>query len=216
MKRRWLALVLPLALSACGYNRIQTLDEQANSAQGQIEVQLQRRAELIPNLVATVKGMANQELAVFGEVARARGGLLNAVQSKDPEQMAQANATMNGALGRLLAVSEAYPQLKSDQGFLRLQDELTGTANRIAVSQTDYNGAVQQYNAYIRQFPAVLTAKMTGAKERKYFQVTNAENRQNPTVDFGTPGAPATAAPSGTATPPPAAGAPAGAAPARP
>lgn len=212
MKRRWLALVLPLALSACGYNRIQTLDEQANSAQGQIEVQLQRRAELIPNLVATVKGLANQELAVFSEVARARGGLLNAVQSKDPEQMAQANATMNGALGRLLAVSEAYPQLKSDQGFLRLQDELTGTANRIAVSQTDYNGAVQQYNAYIRQFPAVLTAKMTGAKERKYFQVTNAENRQNPTVDFGTPGTPATAAPSGTATPPPAAGA----APARP
>ena len=83
MTRRWLALVLPLALSACGYNRIQSLDEQANAAQGQIEVQLQRRAELIPNLVATVKGMANQELAVFGEVARARGGLLNAVQTRD-------------------------------------------------------------------------------------------------------------------------------------
>ena len=197
MKRRWLALVLPLALSACGYNRIQTLDEQANSAQGQIEVQLQRRAELIPNLVATVKGMANQELAVFSEVARARGGLLNAVQSKDPEQMAQANATMNGALGRLLAVSEAYPQLKSDQSFLRLQDELTGTANRIAVAQTDYNGAVQQYNAYIRQFPAVLTAKMTGAKERKYFQA-NATSRENPTVDFGTPGSPATPQPPGS------------------
>ena len=84
MKRRWLALLLPLALGGCGYNTIQQLDEQANSAQGQIEVQLQRRAELIPNLVATVKGMANQELAVFGEVARARGGLVNAVQSKDP------------------------------------------------------------------------------------------------------------------------------------
>ena len=82
MKRRWLALVLPLALGACGYNRIQSLDEQANAAQGQIEVQLQRRAELIPNLVATVKGMANQELAVFTEVARARGGLMNAVQSR--------------------------------------------------------------------------------------------------------------------------------------
>jgi LemA protein len=201
MKRQWLALLLPLALSACGYNTIQTLDEQANAAQGQIEVQLQRRAELIPNLVATVKGLANQELAVFSEVARARGGLLNAVQSKDPEQMAAANATMNGALGRLLAVSEAYPQLKSDQGFLKLQDELTGTANRIAVSQTDYNTAVREYNAYIRNFPAVLTAKMTGAKQRKYFQVTNPGNRDVPTVDFGTPGAPAATPAPATAKP---------------
>jgi LemA protein len=139
MKRRWLALLLPLALGACGYNTIQQLDEQANSAKGQIEVQLQRRAELIPNLVATVKGIANQELAVFGEVARARAGLVNAVQTRDPEQMAQANAQVNGALGRLIAVAEAYPQLKSDQNFLRLQDELAGTANRIATAQTDYN-----------------------------------------------------------------------------
>ena len=118
MTRRWLALLLPLALTGCGYNKIQTLDEQANAAQGQIEVQLQRRADLIPSLVATVKGFAKQELAVFGEVARARGGLVGAVQSKDPEQMAAANAQMTGALGRLLAVSEAYPQLKSDHGFL--------------------------------------------------------------------------------------------------
>ena len=195
MKRRWLALLLPLALGACGYNTIQQLDEQANSAKGQIEVQLQRRAELIPNLVATVKGIANQELAVFGEVARARGGLVNAVQTRDPEQMAQANAQVNSALGRLIAVAEAYPQLKSDQNFLRLQDELAGTANRIATAQTDYNGAVQQYNAYIRQFPAVLTAKLTGAKPKTYFQVSNPGNRENPNVDFGTPGSPATAAP---------------------
>ena len=194
MKRRWLALVLPLTLGACGYNRIQSLDEQANSAQGQIEVQLQRRAELIPNLVATVKGLANQELAVFGEVARARGGLLNAVQTKDPEQMAQANAQVTGALGRLLAVAEAYPQLKSDRDSCTAGRTFR-TANRIATSQTDYNGAVQQYNAYIRQFPAVLTAKMTGAKEKKYFQVTNPQNRESPTVDFGTPGSPATSAP---------------------
>jgi LemA protein len=189
MKRRWLAVLLPLALTGCGYNTIQRLDEQANGAQGQIEVQLQRRADLVPNLVQTVKGFANQELAVFGEVARARGGLLGAVQSKDPEQMANAEANFNGALGRLLAVSEAYPQLKSDQGFLRLQDELAGTENRIAVARQDYNGSVQQYNAYIRQFPAVLTAKATGAKERKYFNVTNAANREAPTVDFGKPGA---------------------------
>src|SRR3982751_569282 len=122
MNRRRLALILPLVLLAgCGYNNIQTLDEQANAAQGQIEVQLQRRADLIPSLVETVKGFAKQELAVFGEVARARGGLVGAVQSKDPEQMAAANAQMTGALSRLLAVSEAYPQLKSDQGFLKLQ-----------------------------------------------------------------------------------------------
>jgi LemA protein len=210
MKRRWLAWFLPLALTACGYNTIQSLDEQANAAQGQIEVQLQRRADLVPNLVQTVKGVANQELAVFSEVARARSGLLGAVQSKDPQQMADANATFNGALGRLLAVSEAYPQLKSDQAFLRLQDELAGTENRVAVSRQDYNTAVQQYNAYIRRFPAVLTAKMTGAKERKYFQVTNPGNREAPTVDFGAPGSttqPAPGAP-GATPPPPTAGKP--------
>jgi LemA protein len=202
MKRRWLALLLPLALTACGYNTIQTLDEQANAAQGQIEVQLQRRADLIPNLVATVKGLANQELAVFGEVARARSGVLGAVQSHDPQQMADANAALSSSLGRLIAVAEAYPQLKSDQAFLRLQDELAGTENRIGVSRGDYNGAVQQYNSYIRQFPAVLMAKLTGAKERKYFQVTNPANRESPTVDFGTPGAGgATAAPASPATP---------------
>jgi LemA protein len=211
MKRRWLAWFLPLALTACGYNTIQSLDEQASAAQGQIEVQLQRRADLVPNLVQTVKGVANQELAVFSEVARARSGLLGAVQSKDPQQMADASATFNGALGRLLAVSEAYPQLKSDQAFLRLQDELAGTENRVAVSRQDYNTAVQQYNAYIRRFPAVLTAKMTGAKERKYFQVTNPGAREAPTVDFGAPGGtttqPAPGAP-GTAPAPPTSGRP--------
>src|SRR5438105_14219821 len=124
MRRQLLAVPLLLASVGCGYNHIQQLDEQANGAQGQIEVQLQRRADLVPNLVSTVKGMANQELAVFGEVARARGGLVGAIQSKDPEQMAHASAQLNGALGRRLAAAEAYPQLKSDQGFLRLQDEL--------------------------------------------------------------------------------------------
>lgn len=191
MTRRWLVLLLPIALTGCGYNKIQTLDEQANAAQGQIEVQLQRRADLIPNLVQTVKGFANQELAVFSEVARARSGVLGAVQSRDPQQMADANANLTGALGRLMVSVEAYPQLKSDAGFLRLQDELAGTENRIGVSRTDYNSAVQGYNAYIRQFPAVLMAKITGAKEKKYFTVTNAANREAPTVEFGAPGAPA-------------------------
>lgn len=196
MNRRRLALLLPLVLlTACGYNTIQTLDEQASAAQGLIEVQLQRRADLVPNLVNTVKGFANQELAVFGEVARARSGLLGAVQSKDPEQMASANQTFNGALGRLMVVAEAYPQLKSDQGFLKLQDELTGTENRIAVARADMNTAVQSYNSYIRRFPAVLTAKMTGAKERKYYAVSSPGSREAPTVDFGKPGAAPTSKP---------------------
>ena len=188
--KRWLALALLLPLGACGYNRIQTLDEQAASTQGQIEVQLQRRADLIPNLVAAVKGYAQHEEEVFTKVAEARSGLLGAIQTKDPEQMANANATLTGALGRLLVVSEAYPQLKADQGFLKLQDELTGTENRIAVSRNDYTQAVNSYNAYIRQFPAVITAKVTGAKPRKYFAATNAAQGGPPSVDFSKPKTP--------------------------
>ena len=185
--KRWLVLALLLPLGACGYNRIQTLDEQAASAQGQIEVQLQRRADLIPNLVNTVKGYAQHEEEVFTKVAEARAGLLGAIQTKDPEQMATANATMTGALSRLLVVSEAYPQLKADQSFLKLQDELTGTENRIAVSRNDYTQAVNSYNAYIRQFPAVITAKVTGAKPRKYFAATNAAQGGPPSVDCSKP-----------------------------
>ena len=181
-----LALVAPfaLALTGCGYNSIQKYDEQSQAAKQQIEVQLQRRADLIPNLVSTVKGYAQQEQEVFIKVAEARSGLLSAVKGGDPAQMADANQALTGSLGRLMVVAEAYPQLKSDQAFLRLQDELTGTENRIAVSRTDYNGAVQTYNTYIRTFPAVLTAKVTGAKERTYFEVTNAAARDVPVVDF--------------------------------
>ena len=196
--KRWLALLLLLPLGACGYNRIQQLDEQAASAQSQIEVQLQRRADLIPNLVSTVKGYAQHEEAVFTQVAQARSGLLGAIQSHDAEQMANANAQLTSSLGRLMVSVEAYPQLKADQGFLRLQDELTGTENRIAVSRGDYNQAVNAYNAYIRQFPAVLTAKVTGAKPRKYFTASANAEQGPPTVDFSKPSAPA---PSSTAPP---------------
>lgn len=186
MRRYSTALVatLSLALTGCGYNTIQKYDETAQAARQQIEVQLQRRADLIPNLVNTVKGYAQQEQDVFIKVAQARSGLLGAVKSGDPAQMADANQALTGALGRLMVVAEAYPQLKSDQSFLRLQDELTGTENRIAVARTDYNGAVQTYNTYIRTFPSVLTAKVTGAKERTYFEVTNAASRETPVVDF--------------------------------
>ena len=181
--RRILFALLPLALAGCGYNRIQALDEQAGSAKQQIDVQLQRRADLVPNLVATVKGYAQHEEEVFTKVAEARAGLLGAIKTGDPAQEATANATLTGALGRLLVVSEAYPQLKADQTFLRLQDELAGTENRIATARNDYNQAVQQYNTYIRTFPQTLTAKVTGAKARTYFEAAPGAAAA-PTVDF--------------------------------
>ena len=134
MKRALVLALSPLLLTAggCGYNQIQQYDEAAQQAKQQISVQLQRRADLVPNLVNTVKGYAQHEEAVFTQVAQARAGLAGAIQTQDPAQMAAANNTLTGALGRLIAISEAYPQLKADQGFLRLQDELTGTENRIA------------------------------------------------------------------------------------
>jgi LemA protein len=134
--------------------------------------------------VATVQGFAAQESQIFTAVADARARLAGAVTGGNMGEMANANQAMTGALGRLLAIAEAYPQLKSDQNFLRLQDELSGTENRIAVARTDYNNAVRDYNAYIRRFPAVLTAKVTGAKARDYFEVTDPESREVPTVTF--------------------------------
>ncbi|HEY5021622.1 MAG TPA: LemA family protein, partial [Gemmatimonadaceae bacterium] len=133
------------------------------------------------------------EEAVFTQVAQARAGLAGAIQTGDPGQMATANNQLTGALGRLLAISEAYPQLKADQGFLRLQDELTGTENRIATSRNDYNQAVQAYNTYLRTFPQAITAKVTGAKPRTYFEAA-AGTEAPPKVDFGTrPATPGTA-----------------------
>ncbi|PYO08105.1 MAG: LemA family protein [Gemmatimonadetes bacterium] len=186
----WLFPVI-LGLGGCGYNQIQKKDEQAAQAKQQISVQLQRRADLVPNLVNTVKGYAQHEEAVFTQVAQARAGLAGAIQTGDPTQMATANAQLTGALGRLIAVAEAYPQLKADQTFLRLQDELAGTENRIATARQDYNQAVNDYNAYIRQFPQTITAKVTGAKPRTYYEAAPGSETA-PTVDFGT-------RPSGTA-----------------
>ncbi len=181
------AIVLPLGLNACGYNTIQSYDEQAAQAKQNIDAQLQRRADLIPNLVNTVKGFAAQESEVLTAVTQARAGLVGALQKpggSDPAELANANQQLTTSLGRLNVTVEAYPELKSNENFLRLQDELTGTENRIAVSRTDYNGAVRLYNEYIRKFPAVMTAKVTGAKPRTYFEVTDAASRAAPTVDF--------------------------------
>jgi len=188
MKRRSLVLLVPVVLSACGYNRIQTLDEQAAQAKQQIEVQLQRRADLVPNLVNTVKGYAQHEEAVFTQVANARAGLAGAIRTGDPQQQAAADAQLTGALGRLLAISEAYPQLKADQTFLKLQDELSGTENRIAVSRSDYNAAVNAYNSYIRTFPQKITASLTGAKPRAYYDAPPGSETAS-TVDFSKPAA---------------------------
>jgi LemA protein len=178
-----LAVLVP-ALTGCGYNTIQTYDEAAQASKQQIEVQLQRRADLVPNLVSTVKGFAQQEQDVFVKVAQARSGLTDAIKSGNITQMAQANEGLTGALKGMSIVVEQYPVLKSDQNFLRLQDELTGTENRIAVARTDYNESVQRYNTLIRKFPEVLTAKVTGAKDRAYFEVTNAAAKDAPVVDF--------------------------------
>lgn len=173
-----------LGASGCGYNRIQTLDEQVNKAQGQIAAQLQRRADLIPNLVETVKGFAKQESTIFTEVADARARLAGSVQSGNVEQMAEANAALTGSLGRLIAISEAYPELKSDANFRALQDELTGTENRIATARQDYNDAANQFNTLIRTFPTNLTAKMFGhGTPRPYFEAKESAETP-PTVKF--------------------------------
>jgi len=177
------ALVV-LGATGCGYNTIQVNDEAANAARQQIEVQLQRRADLVGNLVETVKGQAKQEFEVFTQVAQARAGLTSAISRGSPPEMADANAQLTTAVRGLSIAVEAYPQIKSDAAFLRLQDELTGTENRIAVARTDYNEAVQKHNTYIRRFPYVLTARIVGAGARDYFEVTDPAAREAPKVDF--------------------------------
>jgi LemA protein len=182
---RQLLLVVAATLGVgCGYNTIQTMDERVNQAQGQIQTQLQRRADLIPNLVNTVKGVTKQEDTVFISIANARSRLGGAIQSGNVPEMAAANNALNAGLGRLLAISENYPQLRSSENFKQLQDQLEGTENRIAVARQDYNTAVGEYNAYIRRFPYNLTAKVFGlGKPREYFEAA-AGATEAPKVSF--------------------------------
>ncbi len=207
-RARWLrraVLLLPLTLGACGYNTIQTLDETAAKSQKEIEVQLQRRADLIPNLVATVKGFAAQESSIFIAVAQAQRGLTGALArpgGANPAELASANDNLSRAILPMMTLVTSYPKLSSDAQFLKLQDELTGTENRIAVSRTDYNNSVNEYNSYIRKFPAVMTAKVLGSKPREYFEVTDAAKRAAPTVDFAPSAAPAASAPAPAAPAP--------------
>ena len=175
---------LTLLTAGCGYNQIQTMDEKVNQAQAQIQTQLQRRADLIPNLVNTVKGVTKQEDTVFISIANARAKLSGAVQSGNVADMSAANATLSQGLGRLLAISENYPELKSSENFRQLQDQLEGTENRISVARQDYNAAAGEYNAYIRRFPYNLTAKMFGlGKPRQYFEA-EAGATEAPKVQF--------------------------------
>lgn len=186
MKRMVMMLALgSLAMGAtgCGYNKIQTLDEQVAGYKSQIQVQLQRRLDLVPNLVATVQGFAKQERTIFATVANARAALAGAVKGGNMGEMATANAGLTSALGRLIAISENNPQLKSNENFKMLQDQLEGTENRIAVAREDYNTAVQTYNAYIRRFPQVLTAKVIGSKPHEYYQAQAAADTA-PKVKF--------------------------------
>jgi LemA protein len=162
-------------------NDLYTQKEAINAAWAQVDVALQRRADLIPNLVETVKGYAKQEKEVIQSVANARAALLGA---RSPEEKIQANTRLDGALGRLLLVVENYPNLKSNENFLRLQDELAGTENRIAVERRKYNEAVQKYNTQIGLFPNNIVASLSGfAYNNAYFK-TEAGARTTPAVKF--------------------------------
>jgi len=155
--------------------------EAVNAAWAQVDVVLQRRADLIPNLVQTVKGYAVQEQTVFGDIAAARAALVGA---KTPQDKITANGQLDSALSRLLVIVENYPQLKSDQNFLRLQDELAGTENRIAVERRRYNETVQDYNTYIALFPNSIVAGMAGFMRNDAYFKTEEGARQAPKVNF--------------------------------
>jgi LemA protein len=178
-----LVAVMAMTVSGCSYNRFVTQEEQIKAQWAQVENQLQRRNDLIPNLVETVKGYAQHEEGVFKEVADARAQLLSA---KSPEETIAAANRQTSALGRLLAIAENYPQLKANEQFNRLMDELSGTENRIAVERMRYNERVQDYNASRRQFPANMTAKVFGFKEYPYFQAPP-DAKQVPKVNFTKP-----------------------------
>ncbi|HWY68817.1 MAG TPA: LemA family protein [Terriglobales bacterium] len=162
-------------------NQMVTKNESVKAAWSQVDIVLQRRADLIPNLVETVKGFAQQEQTVFGDIAKARSALLSA---GGPSEKIAANQQLDGALGRLLVVVENYPQLRSNENFLRLQDELAGTENRIAVERKRYNDALQDYNTFIGMFPNSIWANMAGFKRNDAYFAAAEGSRQTPKVDF--------------------------------
>ncbi|MEW6126151.1 MAG: LemA family protein [Acidobacteriota bacterium] len=176
-----LLLLLIVGGTACGtYNSLTTKRNEVTNAFSNVDTQLQRRADLVPNLVNTVKGYAKHEEQVFSDIAEARSRLLGA---KTVDEKSQANDQLTGALGRLLAISENYPNLKADQSFLRLQDELSGTENRIQVARRDYNQVVLAYNNSRDRFPTVFFANMLGFERAQEFKAAES-SREAPKVQF--------------------------------
>jgi len=165
-------------------NTLVTKNEAVKAAWSQVDIVLQRRADLIPNLVETVKGFAKQEQTVFDDIAKARSALLSA---GTPQEKIAANGQLDGALVKLLAIKESYPELKSNENFLRLQDELAGTENRIAVERKRYNDALQDYNTYVQQFPNSLFAGWAGFKPNDAYFQASAGSREVPKVNFSNP-----------------------------
>lgn len=192
MIRRWAWIPAVLLLTGCGYNTIQRKDEAVKAMRANIETELQRRNDLIPNLVATVDEAAKFEKQTYTQVAEARSGVTAARQQvaqalkggAAPGRLDQADAALTRNLHMFLNVAvEAYPKLQADQNFRALQDELTSTENRIAVARRDYNETVQDYNTYIRTFPALITARVIGAKQKTMFQASAAAQTA-PKVQF--------------------------------
>ena len=181
------------ASSGCGYNTLVTKQQNVRRSWADVESRLQRRADLIPNLVAAAQSAGVQEQEVFGQIAEARSRLLNATAAqpqgeggdKSPEQkqaVIDAANSFGGTIGRLLSLQENYPQLRSSEAFMKVQDELAGTENRINVAREDYNAAVQDYNTSRNSFPTVIAAKMYGFKEEPYFKADE-RAREAPTID---------------------------------
>jgi LemA protein len=175
-----LVFTVAFALSGCSYNKFTSQEEAVKTSLAEIQNQLQRRNDLIPNLVETVKGYASQERDIFTAIAESRARMMSA---KTPDEQVEAANAQTSALARLLAIVENYPQLKSDANFQRLMDELSGTENRIAVARQRYNDAARTYNTLRRSFPSNVTAKMFGFQEYKYFEAPPTA-QQAPKVDF--------------------------------
>src|SRR5438067_3762218 len=192
MGKAFVAVIVVLVLIALVFfgqyvsvkNTLVTKNEAVKSAWSQVDIVLQRRADLIPNLVETVKGYAKQEQQVFGDIAKARSALLSA---GSPQQKIAANGQLDSALGRLLVVVENYPQLRSNENFLRLQDELAGTENRIAVERKRYNDTLQDYNTYVQQFPHNIFAAWAGFKTNDAYFKAAEGSREAPKVNFSAP-----------------------------
>jgi LemA protein len=194
MSKGWIAVIVVVLIGLLAFgqyvsvrNTLVAKNEAVKAAWSQVDIVLQRRADLIPNLVETVKGYAQQEVTVFGDIAKARSALLSA---GSPQEKIAANQQLDGAVGRLLVVVENYPQLKSNENFLRLQDELAGTENRIAVERKHYNASLQDYNTYLQIFPNNIYAGWAGFKPNEAYFAATEGSRAVPKVNFAPPAAP--------------------------